>query len=1569
MKLIGRLLSAVIFLSAVVALCPSADAGAFTYAGKRKRINCGVAALTRGIDKDGNPIYLNVSSIIEVLPTQAENLFTKLDALTSMKPTGWTFENPLAATVDKFDPKYWIVPISSSRNLSRMDVLYFPGSSTISLTDEERENLRRFVDGGGVLWVDNAHPSSVLKFPQTGPLFISQCQFSLGGQPGSDFAVSRHHPLVSSPYWLTDIDIMSLGMTVADASWKSCYYELPGRDRAGGGMMPSDEPISYDFLYQVVDCLDSTGKPNFQPSVVANTYGSGRVVATARFVGKACLLREPYCLPSLKMAYNIMAYASSWTDIRKGPRHSGASIDTLGAGKLVEKWALKTGAGLNFSAEASKEAAPIIYKNTVFYTHNDTLYALDATGNNNFGLWGQPGPNGAVVIWKFPGDGGKLSAPAVATVQNPDQNMQDCAPIEAVMVQSSSGRVFILKAFPLNEHGEVEQAIVPLYDFPTQSGSSTKESKWPSPPIYINGWFYALGGNGRLYAENPCLKKYQDGKTPGPESAAAWQVPDTSQSGLFYTFTATPRCGPAFGYMKGLYSGAIVGSVWWYNSPRTDQPPTSQENDHMWAIPVAVSNDRPRVQSIDSARTSAELVVNFRGYIHAPDPNRPESAVTIFESDGVTPIPFSAPPILNKNLAGINAPGFITVHTTKAIPHSPRIYATFSLTYGANVDATTLNMQMEPRSNSSTAGPGGSFTVDPSTMHNVTTVAGSPAMGPDNMQYICGARVSQAPSDGGSILAYLNDGSTTGSGKLKWNYFLHSGLDSVTGPDYAPGMNVEIPGVINVTLRDAAGNPVKDPYGNDVRKSMIDPQPSASPAISNGKVFVTVSGKAGAAGSGHPLGALLCLKATPEFVIRICKNGGYDASGNMIKVPKNLYREGDHGHYHVKIWQPNLINSPSGAVPMMDAREVSGGARVDYEAGTITFSDFGQPRIQVRGGIETNNFSPSLPVWVFLDNVEVPIDWSTWGPGALVGNKPITAATSDTVDLSGWNNLLWYYVVPDSQVHSPPTVIGNTVYFVSDDGKLYALDAETGESKGQETAQKCVPQKIGTGNATMNPDASVSVAGSNGVLMVPGPDGLYAYTSTTTLVADNNRLIEVDGGGNATWSADSITWPANTPSATGKPMAIKQGPVNKPGRARYASTGEILFANTGADQVCKIDRSGMVGFDGASGLYARWIYDKFADPRHLLSSGQPLKLSGPTDAIMWQEIEPNPSGGSAPTSVVHCLIADSGNSRILDLVYRLKAGAFTKWDGSRIDPANNPADLEYIDQESGFVKPELNWASKTDALNERYSYNCIQLVNAVKGNNLYCQDVWVASSDISANGTDLSGTSPTGTASLGGAIMAIGYRQRTGGSQTSAPGDWDYSQTSSGSVVARCDRVQMGSQVMPLANPRYFDVVDTSAGRSLLICDNYGVYQVSISGSGIPPVMTQEQVGGVNVPINPLWNDVYTQLHRLEDPINSAPNNRVTAKLPGAPPLVASSVQRLPNHKWLVTNSYVGSNLAGDQSFNGEVFEYDPALGPNQEVLWCSPKLEWIDPLVTWKQSDTDTKTYNLRQPKSAIRQ
>lgn len=1555
MKLISRFLSVVIVLGTLVALCVPADAGAYLYAGKRKKVYCGVVEIVDPL----TGVVLNDAQIsaLHTTPINAGDrpipLFAKLDAMNNMKPAGWTLENPLAATQDKLDPYYWRVRVASARNLSRMNMLYLPGSGNLPLSDAERENLRKFVDGGGVLWVDNI--GAALKFPNDGPFFIGQLQFAGSATTDPDGAVSRHHPLLCCPYWLTDMEIMNLGTNASGGA----------RSRVDLGIFdPQKPPSSYSILFPIVDTLSGGN-----PSVVANTYGSGRVVATANAVGMGCLLYEPYSMPSLKFAFNIMSYSSTWTDIRKDPRHSGASIDTVGSNKLVEKWYHVPSA----VSTNNRESAALIYKNTVFYTSGSTLYALEQNGDTVGGLYTPHNPGGAVELWSWTDpNGASLSAPTIATVQNPRDDQTDCKPVEALLVQDTAGTVFVINAFPMNEFGVIDtQLYGTMYSFETAAGTSSADSKWPGPPIYVDGWIYAVSGKGRLYADNPCLKK--NTSTTGaasPGSSPSWTCPDAGtpdRPGVPYE--ATPRGGPSFGYVKNPSSSAVVGMVYWFTSRATMPPPdpnSTDINDHIHGVPVSVSMDRVNMGRHDPTHTKFEVRVNYPNqngmgaYLTAPDPNNKQSAIRILDSDGKKVITQTADPLLNQQLnstSGTLANGWIVVSAGLPVQRNTLIYASYSLAYGTLGPAIMSDWEIEPKSPNT--GP----------THKETIINGTPAMGPDNMIYMCGKRTPNGTADGGSILAYQSDGGVSSAGKLRWHFFLHSGFDS----GYNPGLTVSIPGVVydsDAEVRDANTGDLITPG-----PSMTSPEPCSSPAVAGGKLFVTLTGT----GTG-PKAALACFRTNSSFTIRLTESAGFGANGKAITRPKSLYRPSNHDKYTIRLWQPNLINGPSSAMPMMDARVINSGMGsgidIDYDNGTITFNNFGLNTKLQTMMTDTNTFSPSLPVWVWLDNIETPIDWSTWKQGALVtGSTRLNTLTSDSVDLSGWNNMLWYYIVPNhpqadkttkecSGAHSPPVVIGSTVYFICDDGYLFALDSETGESDGKKTKQ--VPlwsPKVGEG-ASLGANSAVSVSGSNGVLMVPGLDGLHAFANTTTLVADNNRVVEVDGAGEVTWSVDSISWPAVTPYAAGRAMAIKQGPVNKPNRARYANTGEILFANSGANQVCKIDKSGTVGFEGTGGKYIRWIYEKFADPMHLLRPGQPTRLQGPTDAIMWQEMEPPAStiGGKTTTgvSVVHCLIADSGNSRLLDLVYRVANGQFVDYTGAAVDGS-------YIDPDNGFVMPELNWVSKTDSLNERYAYDCLQLV-PVDRNGKFCQDIWAASSNYATDGTDLNSGKTTGGAGLGGAILAIGYRERTQATSSSPPSDWNYTSATSGTITAKCDHVVLESKTVPLANPKFFEVIQPdpqiNVGLSLLICDNYGVYRAEINGNGPPNVINHL-----------LAQDYYNLVRNIErDPASpvppkDAPSPNKAISVPFKP----TSAQRLFTGRWLIANSATSTQENGAVTFGGEVFEFDPDGADGEKIPWSSPRLQrpWVGDSSggswgLWKQITTNT--YDLKQPRSAFR-
>lgn len=1551
------------FILAVVICQLPADAGAYMYAGKRRVINCGVLDFKHGIVNDNPTLNQPLDPIILGSATSAVgNLFYLLDIRTDLKPSGWSFENPYAPVnpgtgqrYEKYNPQYWLVNLQTTRDLSRLNVLYLPGSGAIDLNDEDREKLRKFVDAGGVLWIDNSG-SPQLSFTtgmmttEAGSFLIPYFYFRAAGG-GFDTAWVRHHPLLTLPYWLDDREITMLGR---DWGRNACnvLFASPTGD------IP---PQASDVLFPVVA---KNGSGANDASVVANAYGSGRIIGTANFVGGGCCLAYPYCNPSLKLAYNIIAWASSWTDLRKDPRHTGHSIDTVGGSSLVKLWTA--------GDPPNGESGAVIYKNVGFYSSGSKLIAvdvlpsedLDHDGNPDDGEQGTGSDRGADIIWQVDLGEGNLSTPTIVTCQDPRDPTQM---VEAVVVLTSQCKVYLLQAFP-NNGGvlipQTPQGII--YHWSTLTArhvsspvSTTSWTKTPQPVAYNNGWFYALTPDGRLHAFNPVLDKWK-GPTPNADRDAVpsdflipgpdWETALKAQKPGFKLGAAV--AGPNFGYVNAGNSTALIGMVYWCAHAPTESSDglkvAEEGNDYLYGVPVYVRNDRLKREAVSNDGKLSEYRVTYRtskitSRFPTPVIRIVPNTTLIDKSKGVDGIE------VNKGLDSTGKTydklGSILIYTQTSLPGESIIYADYAINY-------------EP---SYTGWPSVKFPLSPSSQVNIdqpvppSFIAATPAMSYNNTMYVTASRLNPTGGSlpgqstqaiesamglpGDSIFAIRTDGAQSQS--TRWHYMLHSGIN--TGGVTAGLLQgtstptLPIPGLL--WKKPASVN------ANDIEAATIaQPRVSSSPVVVGDKMFVTVTGKKG--------GAILCLKTNSDAVIRIMDNMGLGTGSNVLRKPKQLW-DSNGRPYSISLWQPDVMCATAPLGPMVENIPVPN-AMIDRTKGTVTVSFVDQMRLRNQFSQQTNTLSTSLPVWVLVDGVEVPIDWSTWGPtNALAKLMNVTIPDppqGDCIDLSGWCNLLWYYV-PDgcTGISHSPVVIGDNVYFVTDDGMIYCIDSETGETTGKPFWGKDPkfmlweePIVPGPTPLTGN-NLNVSPAGSNGVLLVPGPEGLCGYANPSTLIADRNRLVEVDSGGDVRWSLDSIMMPESAPElgySAGSNVPRLKIAINKPSRARYTETGEILLVNTGSNMVCKIDKSGNVGIQKvvsvsqSGGDIDSWIkmsYDKFSDPKHLLRPGQSLTLSNPMDAITWSELEPGPNNQAF---AMHCIIADSGNSRILDLVFRFKA------DGHIIN--------ETFDGATGYILPDLNWVSNTESKAEKYVFECLQLVtNPIDNNGPLVQNIWAAISNYRTdNNPNREG--------LGGAIVELNYRSRA------SDENWDYGAAKTGQINSGCLKVDLGSNggIQPLACPRFFQVIDKSDGRSLLICDNRGVYKVNLAGAPTAPPVTQH-----------LYHDEFRDMLDRDGSVAGV------QALPFQ--LSAMSVQEMMNGRWLIANGYAGSISPWNKTYVGEVFEFDPSITnpANSAPNWCSPKLQIKFPngpggaIGTWEWSQLTGSSYNIQQPRSAFRQ
>ncbi|MCS6923540.1 MAG: hypothetical protein NZM10_04090, partial [Fimbriimonadales bacterium] len=283
--------------------------------------------------------------------------FYALDRRTDLKPLGLTFRNPFAPSgTTRNQADYWVVDVSrlTDVQLSRYQILLLSRTSWREMTPAIRERLRRFVDGGGMLWVEIASPDQIW-FPRVA--FVNNT--------GAIATVNLNHPLLRGYYTLSPAEIARLG--------------LRGRGFGGGALDVSEsQPV-----LQTVTGINPT-----TPVIAAATYGSGRiVVSAARIAGalNAPLVRSNGSIPpraadfrmeavpdlELKFAYNIIRWAGASSTDAFNPRRANAVADQYGA-PLAIRWRDRN---ITYNLQ---NGTPAIYGGLVFLVSGTKLICYDA---------------------------------------------------------------------------------------------------------------------------------------------------------------------------------------------------------------------------------------------------------------------------------------------------------------------------------------------------------------------------------------------------------------------------------------------------------------------------------------------------------------------------------------------------------------------------------------------------------------------------------------------------------------------------------------------------------------------------------------------------------------------------------------------------------------------------------------------------------------------------------------------------------------------------------------------------------------------------------------------------------------------------------------------------------------------------------------------------------------------------------------------------------------------------------------------------------------------------------------
>jgi len=1435
---------------AVVILCvafaQAVFAGAQTYVDKRHVINAGV--LVPRIPGGG------------MAEPAAPYIFYILGLRDDLKPHGWTFVNPLAGADNAFKNTagYWKVLLDKTtvENLSKFDILYMSANTAVGFPMADRDKLRRFVDGGGCLWVDNG---GGMTFP-TGSgdeFFISGVNFLLGSG-GNPMIVQTLHPLVTTPFRLSPVELASLS--------SNNYVINPGYESSFGTSPPSPNSLA-PILVNV------TNLGVEQPTIASIEYGSGRVVFTSGFVGGKIqgpvvgLTPDTVLTPNIpvmaaapanvRFAYNVVNYATSYTSFRKEYRRTGCSSEGLGA-PLVNIWNFP-----NATNSGNVENSAVIWKGIIYCTSGNMIYALDANpeidldmdGFADDGIVDGPG-SGYDLLWSY-SCSGRISSPTVATMLDPyGGNIEQK---DFVLVTCQNGQVYIFEALSRDSNGLISKDPVLRSDL--WSGNIGEGNGELLAPVVQHGWIYVAGRDGKIWGHCPVLAAGGGGWSGSPTTP--WSVPlvvSTDES-----VQATIKAGPTLAFIKNQANGALVHNLSVIAKPPSIGSSTKTINDHIYSLPVYVSSDPLRPTNARMLARGTATSATYRiSYGTLPIATYPEPEVWAVDNLGnIIPVDFE----YNYN----NSPGLVYVSVKSGfLGPTTKVYMSYALDYsrvGTSMNFTTPNYELPPRQND----------LDLPLVAETT-----PAVGPKDNYYL---GVNWPSSDDGSacssVYSVWFDGNKNSS-RLRWNYLLHGGgmllnpsADTLEGNE-----------LVSLDAADPTrlwGIHAKDPTGNIHPVARLEVK--STPAVSEDRVFVTASTR-NPGNTNLSRGYLICLKAYPEFSIRL---------NRPLKDPNRNNR-----NYEVSIWQPDFL-FPEGTQqqpPAYAARRVPA-SMINYDTGTITISNFGRDEIRLQGttagGQTSTLLTPSLPVWVFLDRQPVPLD---------------------TIDFSAWDNLLWAMAVPYhgtapcSGGTSSPIILGGYVYFTCDDGYLFAVpvDAmpEDNKTKILDPKKSCEMNMPIDSARSVKCSTKTSLSGGNGMLVVPTDSGLYLFKNEMHLVTDNRRVMEIGSDGKVAWSCDSVIEPTPLSGIGGNTLyGVSSSTLSKPLVAQKLGGSDYLIVDSGNDRILRIDRGGQV----------TWSCSQFVDTyRNVLKSGESRKLKSPSDAIMWSEYE---RVGNEWFYVIHCLVADSGNFRIVDIVDRFIANEKMQILGP-VNPDPNGKPIH-----------ELNWVSRTTSKDKKFTYNSLKLIRGLVRSGAGAQEVnqiWASLSNYGLGaGYDPILLESTGGGQLGGAIVAMKYRENVG--------DFEWNYLDGGELTGQLTTLNNGGNKIELSGPTYFDVLDPTIPK-LLICDSSAVY------------VTEGQTGDIRWMLTALQ---YANLMRnITESMSGNRLSNVTVPIPFSP----YRAQVLPgNNRILVVNSYAGSmNDSLRSKFSGEIFEVDYNEGtPPGYIQWYIPDI-WVEPSGTYIQ-------------------
>jgi len=1487
--------------------------------------------------------------------------FYAMDRRTDLKPLGLSFRNPFApAGTTRNQAAYWLVDVSrlNDNQLARYKILLISRTSWDRMTAEIREKLRRFVDGGGTLWVDMPQQgaSGTLFFPEVAPV--------ANRQPIN--IVNLNHPLLRGYYTLTPAEIANLG--------------LRGRGFGGGALnISANRPV-----LQIVTAVDAN-----TPVIAAATYGSGRIIVSAAGIAAAInapLVRTDGSVPEqareyrmeavpdleLKFAYNLVRWAGAGSSDAFNARRANAVADQYGA-PLGIRW---RDSNTQYSLQ---NGAPVVYGGLVFVVSGTRLICYDAVpsrdldgdGRADDGIPDYERGESFDKVWEV-NLGGQSSPPVV--VETPRG-------LQVVVLVGTQVRGYW--ALPRNAQGRIPEFGEQVWsvDSPVSAASppTTADGQIPAPIVIDNtlllvpslhpaGTQQSAGFYAVLLSDPP-----QVVLSSGNISPPAWFQPRTGSAGNWLL-------PPVAGYVPNYGQGGGNDIVVYFGTTRDVGGTGTNQQEGIQAFWIGAKGEvlTPATNSAGVYLGYLRSRITGRARYYVPDdisnPLHPRvfriHKTTRAIEDITQNCVFNPPAEQGR----INYSGDITEYTFIVDYYIDWAYAT-----NFNIMFRTF-ASLPPFSEGST--------VPPQRLRGLT-------LAPNGVLYITTGTDGTDPNTAsGSVIALQEQSpptqqQTRGGSKVLWRWQSHGGYSQIvpgsTDPIIVPPSaiyrepNEYFMRFVGRFLRfshDFAPNANAEP-----QRQWMNFTFRGAPIYYDGAVYAFAEGQARVGPFGFPYTVIVALDAEPEqFVIDL---GAPIAATGDVRISQRDY--GRSGPNPITNIVSTLTYSPNSPNPDI---------KVDFTTGQIRITGFAQADGGGQIRLLENVLSLTQPVQVSIGNTfNTLVD-----PDSIAGN---------------WNNLRWYAVLLGQQLKANPVVVGDTMYLpceitVPTDSGLqtfggilgiatdpYRLQPDLAQRKDQAgTIPRVDPNNPLKYQSIIrwpfiddlitdleeNPDPGAflrelfrrfaegfktgtglsPIAVGEGLLVISSSQGLHAYSRQSTIIADESRLLEVDTAGRVVWSTENTQLDFYTGSIVSSKARY---PITPNARVYRYGENELLIVEPERNRIAIIDRAGAeirtitqfipdrVPLRDNNGNITRIIDlrdEAWAAANNLPGSnyiaGAPTNLRNPTDVTVWTEFVPkerNPYTYRQQLEYwIHYTITDAGNARVVDIVDRYQADPQTYTVGA---PVQHP-DL-------GPMLGVLYWMTPSQRLERAYRYVSAQRFEYWDGTQTRIGFATLvqntAASAFEATGMDDPLDPRTPEAGMITLQLIVNGRDQT--------------------IYIRRMTLPDRRDV-PILAPVAIDTAKKSAsgqgdaGLYLLVTTSTGVYELQVPLTGTV---------GDTLPVTwMLTNEAYTNAVRRRiggNDLADDGNGNLLRPILFKP----RQARYLPNGNVLIVNGYNGTTLVRsgnsvvEREFPGEVFELEANnYNPRRDDLGFS------NASIVWSTLDRPelSGSSQLRKPSSADR-